>query len=240
MAVSTNQSALSTQLKRTLWERYGSAAYPAEWDGHIYGGGKISQRYWEYFKAIELLDLSDDATVLDIGGGSPITGLSFFGGLLAASGISVVVMDENIRPASTLPPHVSILPRLAGRGTLTEALRYYRPTHLSCISVLEHASPADQLGIFEAVDEAFEGSRFVCTLEFHETTTFFEYQMTTTSLSAAVSRLNRYFLSQIEACPIHCVNSFPSTFQHTSRALVNEPPLERLWFPLALCFTRAL
>ena len=87
-------ASLTNKLKKLLWERFGSADYPAEWDGRVYGGGKISQRWWEYFQAIEYLELYEGAVVLDIGGGSPATGLSFL---------------------------VSLRPRLCGRGSTRAA-----------------------------------------------------------------------------------------------------------------------
>lgn len=64
---------ITQRLKQELWHRFGSKEHPAEWDGHVYGGGKLSQRFWEYFKAIELLSLDANSIVLDIGGGSPQT-----------------------------------------------------------------------------------------------------------------------------------------------------------------------
>ncbi len=67
-------TSMTNKLKAELWKRFGSKAHPAEWDGHVYGGGKLSQRFWEYFKAVELLELDGDSVVVDIGGGSPVTG----------------------------------------------------------------------------------------------------------------------------------------------------------------------
>ena len=50
-------------LKQELWRRYGDSSYPVEWNGHVHGGGKLSQRFWEYFKTIELLEV-DAASVV--------------------------------------------------------------------------------------------------------------------------------------------------------------------------------
>ena len=74
---------LTEKLKAALWQAYGNLNSPAAWDGNIYGGGKLSQRFWEYHQAIELLDLTPDSVVLDIGGGSPITGAGFFTKVIA-------------------------------------------------------------------------------------------------------------------------------------------------------------
>jgi hypothetical protein len=217
-------NSLTIRLKQALWRRFGHPDHPAEWDGAVYGGGKISQRFWEYFKAIELLDITDDTVLLDIGGGSPATGLSFFPRLLASCGISVFVLDTNFGTAPDVPENVELIHGLADRETLAKALATHRPTHVSCISVIEHASPEQQRGIFDAVEEAFDGSHFVLTLEFHETVRFFEQQLTTESLSAAVRGLTRYYLSEVESAPMNCVNALRD--------------MSRLWYPLALRFLR--
>jgi hypothetical protein len=52
-------------IKRELWKRSGTSQFPFEWDGNMYGGGKLSQRFLEYFKAVEMLDLDNDSIVLD-------------------------------------------------------------------------------------------------------------------------------------------------------------------------------
>jgi hypothetical protein len=217
-------NSMTGRLKQALWRHFGHPDHPAEWDGVVYGGGKVSQRFWEYFKAIELLEVTDDAVLLDIGGGSPATGLSFFPRLLASCGIRVIVLDTNFGAAPDVPDNVELIHGLADRETLAKALATHRPTHLSCISVVEHASPEQQRGIFDAVEDAFDGSHLVLTLEFHETIRFFEQQLTTESLSSAVSGLTRYYLSDIERAPINCVNAFRD--------------LHRLWYPLALRFVR--
>ena len=84
------------QLKKELRHRFDSAEHPAKWDSRIYGGGKLSQRFWEYFKALELLGLTESSVVLDIGGGSPVTGMGFFAGLMATVAKKVIVLDPNV------------------------------------------------------------------------------------------------------------------------------------------------
>src|SRR5262245_36752669 len=86
-------SDLTASVKQELWRRFGDPAYPAEWNGILYGGGKISQRFWEYLVAIELLRLDEQAVVLDIGGGSPVTGHAFFAELLAPVLRKIVILD---------------------------------------------------------------------------------------------------------------------------------------------------
>lgn len=218
----TRRAPLTPWLKQQLWARFGVAEYPAEWDGQVYGGGKISQRWWEYFKAIEYLDLHPGDRVLDIGGGSPATGLSFFPRLLAASQVKVAVLDVNFGEASDIPDNVELICGLAERTQLIEVIERFQPTHISCVSVLEHASTEQQLGIFAAIEQSFHGENFVCTMEFHEITCFFEQQLTTATLSPLVSALTRFYLSDIEAAPLHAVNALCD--------------FKRLWYPLALRF----
>lgn len=216
---------LTDRLKQRLWDWYGTPGQFAEWDGRTYGGGKISQRFWEYFIAVELLDLSAGDIVLDIGGGSPATGLSMFPRLLASVGVQVVVLDVNfggMAPGSV--ENVRVEEGLADRARLSQMLGQYMPTHVSCVSVLEHASTIQQHGIFEALEDKFGGKNAVFTFEFHETETHFEQQLTTSSLSAAVHRLKRYYLDRIERAPLHCVNALSGK--------------DRLWYPLALRFAR--
>jgi hypothetical protein len=104
---------VGSNLKKILWQRFGSPDHPAEWDGRVYGGGKLSQRFWEYFKAVELLDLHTDAVVLDIGGGSPATGLGFFSSILAQGAKGVVIMDPEVGQARCDDPSVTLIPRYA-------------------------------------------------------------------------------------------------------------------------------
>jgi hypothetical protein len=215
---------LTPWLKQQLWQRFGTAEHPAEWDGRVYGGGKTSQRWWEYFKAIEYLDLRPGDRVLDIGGGSPATGLSFFPRLLAASRVQVAVLDVNFGEAPDVPDNVELVHGLAEKSRLIEVIGRYQPTHISCVSVLEHASSEQQLGIFAAVEESFRGENFVCTMEFHEITCFFEQQLTTATLSPLVSTLTRFYLSDIETAPLHAVNALCE--------------FKRLWYPLALRFCK--
>lgn len=212
-------------LKHRLWSRYGAQAYPAEWDGNVYGGGKISQRLWEYLIAVEMLDLRCGDFVLDIGGGSPATGLGFFPRLLASVGVNVTVLDEQFGGTEPVPvENIAIERGLADHESLSALLNRQFFSHISCISVLEHATHEQQRGVFEAVERSFKGDIAVFTFEFHESECHFEQQLTTASLSNAVSGLKRFYLDRIERAPLHCVNALSGQ--------------NRLWFPLALRFKR--
>jgi hypothetical protein len=161
--------------------------------------------------------------------------MALFPRLLAASGLRVIVLDASFGGGAAWQVEaacrdagldVTIELGLADEEVLAHVLRRHNPTHLSCLSVLEHATPAQQRGIFAAIDGHFAGARAVFTLEFHETTCFFEQQLTTATLSAAASALRRYYPARIERAPLHCVNAV-------------SPEAGRQWYPLALCFERA-
>ena len=126
--------------------------------------------------------------------------------------------------APTFRPNVTLIDGLADVDTLGRVLGEIRPSHISCVSVLEHASHAQQVGIFRAVQNAFEGDAFVLTFEFHERQAFFEQCPTTETLSAAVSVLDRYYLDTIDRSPLHCVNAVIDNI--------------RLWYPMAVRFRR--
>lgn len=218
---------VTEQLKRELWRRFGTREHPAEWDGHVYGGGKLSQRYWEYFKAIELLDLTPESVVLDLGGGSPQTGIGFFAALLATAVRQVFVFDEAIAPNATVPPNV-ILHRQRATFESLQAFLIAHPeiTQVACVSVLEHIEPTNRRWLFQALNDHFQGSRIVLTLEYHAQRTFFEHQLTTATLSHMVQPLTVFYPDVIEASPVWCQNAF-SRDGHVPH-----------WYPLALRLMR--
>src|SRR3954454_13472570 len=134
---------VTQRLKQNLWARFGTTTWPAEWDGHVYGGGKLSQRYWEYFQAAELLDLDRESIVLDIGGGSPITGAGFFASLLATQIKKVIIIDPNVSASIDCPSNIEFIRRNASEEELL-SIFIDRPeiTHISCVSVFEHIPPS--------------------------------------------------------------------------------------------------
>lgn len=235
---------LTDAIKRDLWRRHGRPEHPSEWDGRVYGGGRLSQRFWEYFKAAELLDLRPDSVVLDLGGGSPSTGLGFFMEAVAPHVAQVIIMDPQVGKARNDDPRVLLVPEYADRTSLERVLRAHPGiTHLSSVSVLEHVEPEVRRGIFEAVDAAFRGETIVLTLEYHVRRRFFEQQLTARSLSDMVEPLNRFYLDAFEASPVACENAVEevTTLVAKRRRLLS--PHLRLaslwvpqWYPLALRF----
>ncbi len=228
-------------LKSELWKRYGSKEHPAEWDGNVFaraGGGKMSQRFWEYFKAIELLDLTPESVVLDIGGGSPATGAGFLGEILAQQVKRVVIMDPNAgTPASG---NIECVRTNCAHAELKALLEMHRDlTHISCVSVFEHIEPAVREGITRAINESFNGGCFVATFEYHAKVRLHEHYLTTKTVSELFKPLTRFYLDEFVASPTHCENAFDSQpLLRLSRTPVARGHIP-LWHPVAVRFLRS-
>jgi 2-polyprenyl-3-methyl-5-hydroxy-6-metoxy-1,4-benzoquinol methylase len=227
-------------LKSELWKRFGSPEVAAEWDGKTYGGGKVSQRFWEYFKAIEYLAIDEGSVILDIGGGSPATGGGFFGALLAERAKAVVVIDPNAGKARARS-NLEFLARSASYDELRDLLTA-RPdfTHIACISVLEHIGPEVRRGVMRAINEFFKGDCFVATFEFHARTAFFKHQLTTRTMSEMFEPLTALYLDRLESSPVLAENAFDS--KRLMRLCRREPMAEGdipRWYPVAVRFLRA-
>ena len=231
---------VTEHLKRELWRRFGDPNFPAEWDGHVYGGGKLSQRYWEYFKAVELLDLDSSSVVVEIGGGSPATGVGFFANLLASRIRRVIVVDPNLIPAVPLPANVETIPSNATPDVLRRLFAAQPDiTHVACVSVLEHVPDADREAMMAAIEAHFRGHRIVVTLEYHARRSYFDFQLTARSVSALLSPLVSFFPDRIEASPVWAENAFDTQklvkfSRHNPIAVADIPR----WYPLAVRLVR--
>ena len=228
------------RLKAELWRRFGSPDTPSEWDGNIYGGGKLSQRFWEYFKAIELLNLTADSVVLDIGGGSPVTGAGFFASLLATVVRKVIIYDPNISPSAVAPENVEFVRSSASLESFGKFLGERSDlTHAACISVFEHIAPADRENISQSLNDQFQGDTYVATFEFHARHTFFEHQLTAKTVSSLFSPLTHFYLDEMCASPVLAENAYdqgkiPKLSRKTPLTAANIPQ----WYPLAVRFLR--
>ena len=231
---------LTKQLKAKLWRQYGCQETPAEWDGQVYGGGKLSQRFWEYFKVIELLELDENSVIVDIGGGSPATGLGFFGALLASAVKRVIVFDPNIAPNALEPENVEFVRKDASYEELSAFLAH-RPeiTHISCISVFEHIEPAVREGVVRAINEHFKGVAFVATYEFHPKKTYFESQLTAKTASDLFKPLTRFYLDEYCSSPAWSEDAFDNQmlFKLSRKTLLSRANIP-LWHPIAVRFLR--
>ena len=238
---------LTEKLKAALWRCYGDPGHPAEWDGKVYGGGKLSQRYWEYNQTIELLELTSDSVVLDIGGGSPETGAGFFTQVIAPYVKEVHVMDANIGQPKEASSKIIFHRTLANYETLSKLLKEHpQITHVACISVFEHIPDDIRRGMVKAVNEHFPGDTFVTTLEYHARDCFFEQQLTVRTLSELFEPFTNFYPDAILKSPVWGETAYKGGC--IGRRVLRElGPLSKwgrkepgvpLWYPLALRFRR--
>jgi hypothetical protein len=230
------------RLKAGLWRAYGDPSSPAEWDGNAYGGGKLSQRFWEYHTALDLLDLSSDSVVLDIGGGSPVTGAGFFTRVIAPYVKEVHVMDVTVGESKETPSNIVFHRVLASYETLSKLLQENpHLTHVACISVFEHIPHEVRCGMVKAVNDAFSGDRFVATLEFHSNVSYFEHQLTTKTLSELFGCFTRFYPDVISKSPFWCENALRGVDERWRflRRKKEKPTEIPLWYPVAFRFRRA-
>lgn len=221
-----------TEIKKRLWNMYGSAENPAEWDGRVFGGGKVSQRFWEYFTAVEMLDLTSDSVVLDIGGGK-----GFFAKLIAPFVKKVIVLDEDqADDTARASDNIECIAKNAVGDTLPSVLKKGDAiSHISCISVFEHVADEIREQMIRDIDSHFTGMTFVATFEFHPSVCFFEHQLTTRTMSRMVSQFTQFYPEKIEASPMRCENAFgKATTPFNSRKTQHIG----MWYPLALKFSR--
>lgn len=242
---------LRSQLLQTLWVQYGNPKTPSEWDGSVYGGGKLSQRYWEYHIAYDMLGVSQSSVVLDIGGASPRTGVSLFASILAEHVRKVIVVDPNVPSKNCLPTNLFPVPAWATRSALMDVFAAHPDiTHVTSISVMEHIEEPVRIGIIEALEDCFHGESIVLTLEYHAQKTFFEQQLNTRSLSRLVSPLKSWYPHRFEKCPVHCEDAYSREWAPFYARFLRKMGLKHfmidreyttgtpLWYPLALEFRR--
>lgn len=208
---------------------YGSEEHPAEWDGNVLGGGKVSQRFWEYHVAAEMLDLERDSVVLDIGGGK-----GFFAKLVGPFVRKVIVLDKPQEPEIPDLPNVEFVLEHASSEKLP-AIMARGITHVSCISVFEHVPEDIRVGIMKSINDHFQGKTFVTTFEFHPRICFFEHQLTTRTMNRMMSQMTGYYLERVESSPIRCENAFGRMFAPFRS---HDQQFVGMWFPLAMKFSK--
>lgn len=216
---------MENKIKADLWRMFGSESTPAEWDGLNYGGGKLSQRYWEYLKAVELLDLDANSIVLDIGGGSPKTGMGFFASLIHRFVKKVIIADPSIADDCKAPENVVFIKEYIGPPELKKILDdNINITHIVSLSVLEHISDDLRPGMINVINNCFNGRVFVATFEYHAKKCFFDDQLTAKTISDTFKPFTNFYLSRFESSPVWCENAFDAA---------GETPR---WYPLAVKF----
>lgn len=170
-------------LQQLLWERWGSAEHPAEWDGRELGGGKGSQRFWEYLWALDRV--GNAGSILDIGGGQQ----AFFANLLSA------VMDD----VSVVDPLIE-----DGMGRFAMTLDQFAAGYvvrkydlITCISVLEHVEDKDR---FCHLLDTFEAP-IVLTFELGEGC------IPMWEMYRCLDQFKHHHVTKMEACPVLADNS---------------------------------
>ena len=223
------KSDVTKKLKKELWQVFGDPKRPAEWDGNIYGGGKLSQRYWEYAQTIEYLELDENSVLLDIGGGSTKTGYSFFATLVSKYIKEVHILDPNIEFEEKEKGNIKYIKEPATYEKLKDVFAGTTFTHVSCISVFEHIPDEIRNGIIKGVNDFFKGDRFITTLEYHPKKRFFEYQLTAKTVSELFSHFGHFYVDEYRSSPVLCENAFAKIFGLLSRQ----------WYPVAFKFIRS-
>lgn len=220
---------MTAEIKKKLWKMYGSRQHPAEWDGNVFGGGKISQRFWEYLIAAEMLDLAADSVVLDIGGGK-----GFFAQMIAPFVKKVIILDEDQSDDTARISNIECIRQNATAESLSVVITK-KITHISCISVFEHIRDSVREQIIRDINAHFSGETFVATFEFHPLVCYFEHQLTTRTMSRMVSGFTRFYPERIEASPLRSENAFgKATTPFNSR----KKQFIGMWYPLAVKFSR--
>lgn len=200
-------------MRKFLASRWGDPRFPAEWDGQHYGGGKGSQRYWEYLWCIDqILDPQKPfpELLLDVGCGAG----AFFPRLLqdvkSVRAVDPALEDKTVDNVQYM------------RGTLEEVIPQIDPLAfdtVTCISVFEHI--ADHAGICRALS-LFRNARIICTLEYGfcppdlplpQSGT---HIITPQKLCTFFGMMTSHYIVKMETCPVYCENSLNGAWRPIS------------------------
>jgi|SRR6185295_491275 len=181
-------------LKSLLWDRWGTAEYPAEWDGQHYGGGRGSQRFWEYLWVIDQLS-GHERHVIDVGAGPNL----FLPKLLGEAFPRVEAVDPELRVRDARHHPCDL------RGWVDRyPSEVSRVDCVTCVSVVEHVQ--DPGMIFTDLAR-FVNAKLIVTLELGFDPPGFEYQLTLRKLYAGLKCFESHYLSRMETCPVWADNS---------------------------------
>ncbi len=226
------------QLKKELWKHFGTVEYPAEWDGIVYGGGKLSQRFWEYLTTIEYLDLNSDSVLLEIGGGSPKTGYGFFSAIINQHIKKIIILDPNLKESAKKPDNIDYVVENATYDNLKNLLNKHDVTHISCISVFEHIEEDVRGEMIRAINDHFKGENFVATFEYHPKQVHFESQLTAKTISELFSHFVNFYLTDYSASPVLCENAFAKKQRLSLRKWRIKKTFTPKWYPVAVKFLK--
>lgn len=227
---------ITEQLKKDLWKYFGATEYPAEWDGIVYGGGKLSQRFWEYLVTIQYLNLNSDSTLLEIGGGSPQTGYGFFSAIIKQYVNNIIILDPNLNREAKKPDNIEYVVENADYENLKTLFNNYDITHVSCISVFEHIEDNARNEMIRAINDHFKGENFVATMEYHPKQVHFEHQLTSRTISELFSHFTNFYLREYSASPVLCENAFAKMQRLSLRKWRIKKTFTPRWYPVAVKF----
>lgn len=176
-------------LKCLLWDRWGSQEFPAEWDGINYGGGKGSQRYWEYLWVVNQLD-GTEHRILDVGAGPTL----FLPKILEQGFQHVEAVDPTLRIEDDRHHRSDLRTWISNNE---ESVRRF--DCVTCVSVVEHTP--DPREIFKDLAR-FKQAKVIITLELGFDPPGFEYQLTLQKLYLGLNCFRDHYLSQMETCPV--------------------------------------
>jgi hypothetical protein len=192
---------ITSQLKNELWKDYGNGL--GEWDGLVYGGGKLSQRFWEYLITIDMLNLQDNDIIVDIGGGSWTTRQSLLGHIIGRF-CSTYVLDPTL-DISLAKNNEIYITELATSNIVNNLKE--KPTHIISVSVLEHMKDLDREILAEVINTMDFVKTIVFTCEYHPDKIHFDTQLTAKTLSNFITKFTNFYVDRFEASPTHCVNA---------------------------------
>ena len=208
-------------LLKKLWDVWGTLGWESEWDGRKLGGGKLSQRFWEYFWIIKQADFGPNSVVLDVGSGSTL----FFPKLISKFVAEVVAYD----PESPVVKDASITVIQEIFNGKNIRMRPY--THICCISVMEHVQDIVKPDIIRAMD-SFPVPVFM-TFELGANR-YKEQFLTMPVLSKMVSYFKKHYCAEMETCPVWSEDSSPLHIQSDGGGSITN--LSPLWRPFGCVF----
>ena len=183
---------IKNDLKKELFNRWGDKDYPAEWDGNHFGGGKCSQRYWEYLWAIDKVN-EVPTRCIDIGCGKD----RFFPRILEN------VLKYNVFAVDPEVPSQKNYFQTDLSGLLRTEKDFVKQNfdYIFCISVLEHVR--NRFEFCQMLDKIH--GKIIMTFDLCWTTR--NKYVNRKNMYDCLNMFKNHFVSLIETCPILADNS---------------------------------
>ena len=185
---------LKNRLKKELWLRWDTPEHPAEWDGNVFGGGKCSQRFWEYLFVIDNLQdtLCEKSVILDVG-----SGITNFLPNLLRKYCRCIAVDPSLAP-----DHQDNIATVFN-AELVNTLSECAVDAVTCVSVLEHMEEHNEF--ITALD--LIKAPLIITFEYGPSPAAFQYQLTMEKVYQFSKALKNHYVTRIEKSPVVADNS---------------------------------